>query len=111
MKTLPFSFLLILIPVFGRAQAQDTTSLPFAVTVGGQAATYKAGDAFAKLDKPVKNDAAIEVDSKAAMIIINATATNEKGEPTAGATPAVILLQNTNKGTLAGTMDKKTLAA
>jgi hypothetical protein len=111
MKILPFSFLIVLILGLSHVQAQDTTALPFAVSVGGQAATYKAGEPFAKLDKPVKSDAAIEVDSKAAMIIINATKSDEKGQPVAGAAPATILLQNTNKGTLAGTMDKQKLAS
>ncbi len=112
MKKISFSFLIILILGLCHVQAQDVPSaLPFAVTVGGQAATCKAGEPFAKLDKPVKNDDAIEVDSKAAMIIINASKVDEKGKPTAGATPATILLQGTNKGSLAGTMDKQKLAS
>lgn len=114
MKILPFAFLIALMPGLAVAQAQNTdipTALPFAVTIGGQAATYKAGEAFAKLDKPVKSDAAIEVDLNVPMIVINATASSEKGEPVPGAIPATILLQGTNKGTLAGTMDKKPLAA
>jgi len=85
--------------------------LPFAVSVGGQAAVYKAGEPFARLAKPVKNDAAIEVTTGAAMTIINVSKVNEKGEPVPGGSPAVILLQNTNKGSLAGTMDKQKLAA
>ena len=95
---------------FGRAQ--DDGSLPFAVNVGGQAATYKKGEAFAKVAKAVKNDAPIEVTAKAdPMIIINVNKVNAKGEPTPGAIPAIILLQGTNKGSLAGTMDKSKLAA
>ena len=94
------------------ARAQDATSLPFPVSVGGQAATYKKGEPFAKLAKPVKNDAPIEVTAKAdQMIIINVHKTDAKGAPAPGAQPAIILLQGTNKGTLAGTMDKQNIAA
>jgi hypothetical protein len=92
------------------AQAQDG-SLPFPVSIGGQAATYKAGEPFAKVAKSVKNDAAIEVSAKADMIIINVAKTNEKGEPEAGGQPAVILLQGTNKGALNQSMDKRKLEA
>lgn len=111
MKKLSFSILIIMILALVRVQAEDYSALPFPVSVGGNAAAYKAGEPFAKIDKAVKSDAAIEVDSKAAMIIINVTKADDKGQPESGATPAVILLQNTNKGTLAGTMDKKALAA
>lgn len=94
------------------ARAQDATSLPFPVSVGGQAATYKKGEPFAKLAKPVKNDAPLEVTAKAdQMIIINVHKTDAKGVPAPGAQPAIILLQGTNKGTLAGTMDKHKIAA
>ncbi|KAB2645314.1 MAG: hypothetical protein DVB27_10640 [Verrucomicrobia bacterium] len=94
------------------ARAQDATSLPFPVSVGGQAATYKKGEPFAKLAKPVKNDAPIEVTAKAdQMIIINVHKTDAKGTPAPGAQPAIILLQGTNKGTLAGTLDKQKNAA
>jgi hypothetical protein len=91
-------------------QAQDG-SLPFPVSIGGQAATYKAGDPFAKVAAQVKNDASIEVSAKAGTIIINVNKTNEKGEPEAGGQPAVILLQGTNKGALNQSMDKRKLAA
>jgi hypothetical protein len=91
-------------------QAQDG-SLPFPVSLGGQAATYKAGEPFAKVPKSVKSDAAIEVSAKADMIIINVNKTNEKGEPESGGQPAVILLQGTNKGALDKSMDKRKFAA
>ncbi len=91
-------------------RAQDDGALPFPVSVGGQAATYKKGEPFAKLAKQVKNDAALEVNAKGDPIIINVHKTNAKGEPVPGDTPAIILLQGTNKGTLAGTMDKSKLA-
>jgi hypothetical protein len=90
--------------------AQDG-SLPFAVSLGGQAATYKAGEPFAKVAKPVKSDAAIEVSAKADMIIINVNKTNEKGEPEGAGQPAVILLQGTNKSALDKSMDKRKFAA
>jgi hypothetical protein len=111
MKTFLLTFLSIVTTGLIGASAQDDGSLPFPVSVGGQAATYNKGDAFAKLAKPVKNDAAIEVTAKTdQMIIINVSKADEKGVPAAGAAPAVILLQGTNKGTLAGTMDKQKLA-
>ena len=111
MKTLLLTSLSILTLGLAAARAQDDGSLPFPVSIGGQAATYKKGEPFAKLAKPVKNDAPIEDTAKAdQMIIINVNKTNEKGEPAAGAAPAVILLQNTNKGSLAGTMDKQKIA-
>lgn len=101
------SLVLALLPV----QAQDGGSLPFPVSLGGQAATYQKGEAFAKVAKPVKNDAPIEVSVKGGeMIIINANKTNAKGEPVQGGTPAIILLQGTTKGALDGTMDKQKLA-
>ena len=111
MKTLLLILALITTSLF-TARAQDATSLPFPVSVGGQAATYKKGEPFAKLAKPVKNDAPLEVTAKAdRMIIINVHKTDAKGAPAPGAQPAIILLQGTNKGTLAGTMDKQKIAA
>jgi hypothetical protein len=112
MKTLLLAFLSIITTGLVGAHAQDDGSLPFPVSLGGQAATYNKGEAFAKLAKPVKNDAAIEITAKAdQMIIINVNKTDDKGAPAADGQPAVIILQNTNKGTLAGTMDKQKLAA
>ena len=112
MKTLLLAFLSIVTAGLVSARAQDDGSLPFPVSLGGQAATLNKGEAFAKVAKPVKNDAAIEVTAKAdQMIIINVNKTDAKGTPAAGAQPAIIILQNTNKGTLAGTMDKQKLAA
>ncbi len=93
------------------SHAQDGGSLPFPVSLGGQAATYKKGEPFAKVAKAVKNDAAIEVTAKGNPIIINVNKTDAKGQPAPGGTPAIILLQGTNKGSLAGTMDKSKLAA
>ena len=112
MKTLLLALVSIVTTGLVTARAQDDGSLPFPVSLGGQAATYNKGEPFAKVAKAVKNDAAIEVTAKAdQMIIINVNKTDEKGAPAAGVQPAIIILQNTNKGTLAGTMDKQKLAA
>ena len=111
MKTFLLALFSLLSVGLVASQAQDYSALPFAVTVGGQAATYNKGEPFAKLAKPVKNDAAIEVTAAGNPIIINVAKTNAKGEPAQGASPAIILLQGTNKGSLAGTMDKQKLAA
>jgi hypothetical protein len=112
MKTLLLAFLSIVTTGLVSARAQDDGSLPFGVSLGGQAATLKKGEAFAKVANPVKNDAAIEVAAKAdGTIIINVGKTDDKGAPVAGGQPAIIILQSTNKGTLAGTMDKQKLAA
>ena len=66
-------------------------SLPFPVSVGGQAA--KDGTPFAKIENPVAADAELSVQSKDGMIIVNVNAVNAKNEPVPGSTPAVILLQ------------------
>jgi hypothetical protein len=84
-------------------------SLPFPVSVGGQAA--KDGTPFAKIENPVAADAELSVDTKSDMIIVNVGAVNAKNEPAEGATPAVILLRNKTKTTLDKTMDNKKLAA
>jgi hypothetical protein len=92
------------------ANAQGDGRLPFAVSLGGQAATYKKGEPYAKIAKPVKSDAAIDVAATGKMIIINVNKTDAKGQPATDSSPAVILLQGTNKGSLDGTMDKSKLA-
>lgn len=112
MKTLLLALVSIVTTGLVSTPAHDDGSLPFPVSLGGQAATYAKGEPFAKVAKAVKNDAAIEVTAAAdQMIIINVNKTDAKGAPAAGAQPAIIILQNTNKGTLAGTMDKQKLAA
>lgn len=84
--------------------------LPFAVTVGDQKATHKPGEAFAQIDTAVAADAALSVDSKADLIIVNVHKQGADGQPDQAAQPAIILLQGTSKGTLAQTMDKQKLA-
>ena len=84
-------------------------SLPFPVSVGGQAA--KDGTPFPKIENPVAALAELSVQSKDAMIIVNVNAVNAKNEPVPGSTPAVILLQGKTKTNLDKTMDGKKLAA
>ena len=82
-------------------------SLPFPVSVGGQAA--KDGTPFAKIENPVAADAELSVQSKDGMIIVNVNAVNAKNVPVPGSTPAVILLQGKTKTNLDKTMDGKKL--
>jgi len=84
-------------------------SLPFPVSVGGQAA--KDGAPFAKIENPVAADAELSVESKDGMIIVNVNAVNAKNEPVPASAPAVILLQGKTKTNLDKTMDGKKLAA
>ncbi len=84
-------------------------SLPFPVSVGGQAA--KEGTPFPKIQNPVAADAELSIQSKDAMIIVNVHPVNAKNEPVPGSTPAVILLQGKTKTNLDKTMDGKKLAA
>ena len=84
-------------------------SLPFPVSVAGQAA--KDGMPFAKIESPVTADAELSVQSKDAMIIVNVTPVNAKSEPIPGSTPAVILLQGKTKTNLDKTIDGKKLPA
>ena len=84
-------------------------SLPFPVSVGGQAA--KDGTPFAKIEHPVAADAELSIQSKDGMIIVNVHAVNAKNEQVPDSTPAVILLQGKSKTNLDKTMDGKKLAA
>jgi hypothetical protein len=106
MKRLPLLFILSAAFAYGLF-ASD--SLPFSVSVGGQAA--KDGTPFAKIENPVAADAELSVESKDGMIIVNVHAVNAKNEPVPGSTPAVILLQGKTKTNLGKTMDGKKLAA
>lgn len=111
MKTFLLALLSVLFLGLGLSRAQDYSALPFPVSLGGQAAAYKKGEPFAKIANAVKNDAAIEVTATGNPIIINVNKTDANGQPAPGASPAVILLQGTTKGSLAGTMDKQKFAA
>ena len=84
-------------------------SLPFLVSIGGQAA--KDGTPFAKIEHPVAADAELAVESKSDMIIVNVNMVTAKNEPVQGSTPAVILLQGKTKTTIDKTMDGKKLPA
>jgi len=64
-----------------------SNSLPFPVSVGGQAA--KDGTPFAQIENPVSADAELSVQSKDGMIIVTVNAVNAKNEPVPGSTPAV----------------------
>jgi len=83
-------------------------SLPFPVSLGGQAA--KDGTPFAKIENPVAANAELAVESKSDMIIVNVNLVNAKNEPVPGSTPAVILLQGKTKTTIDKTMDGKKLS-
>lgn len=109
MKNIAVRFFAALV-LFSSAALANDGPLPFAVTVGDQAATHKAGEAFAQLDKPVAADAALTVDTKADLTIVNVHKAGADGQPDPAGQPAIILLQGTSKGTLAQTMDKQTLA-
>ncbi len=91
--------------------AQATTPLPFPVSLGGIAATAEAGKPFAAVDKPVAADAEISVGVQADMVIINATKTGPDGSPVPGSQPSIIILQKSQTGSLAKTMDQQKLAA
>lgn len=84
-------------------------SLPFGVTLGGQAA--KDGSPFASIEKPVANNAELVVAGKADLIIVNVSPADDKGNPKEGATPVVILLQGASKTTLDKTLDGQKLAS
>ncbi len=93
------------------AHSEEVVSLPFSVSIGGQPAKAKDNSAnYATIEKPVAANAALEVGAKGDMIIINVVAASDKGVPTEGATPAIILIQGDNKTTLDKTMDGKKLA-
>ncbi len=95
-------------PVSGDALfASD--SLPFPVSLGGQAA--KDGTPFAKIENPVAADAELAVESKSDMIIVNVNMVTAKNEPVQGSTPAVILLEGKTKTNIDKTMDGKKLPA
>lgn len=110
MKHLILSLLALLGITTGNLHAQDDGPLPFTVTVGGQAATHKKGEAFAKVAEPVAANAELSVGVKADLIIANVAKAKADGTPEEGATPTVILLQNTSKTTLDQTMDKSKFA-
>lgn len=112
MKKIRNGMLLTLLAGFASLSALHAEgSLPFAVNLGGQAATYKSGEAFAKLEKPVAANAPLSVAVKSEMTIINVHKLKADGTTDETAQPAIILLQGTDKGSLDQTMDKQKLPA
>jgi hypothetical protein len=111
MKSIVVLLLSALLPVMCFAQPDSSGPLPFAVKIGGEAAQAKAGAAFARIEKAVPADAAIEIATKGAdMSIINVVAADAKGTPKEGATPVVLIIQSGTTTTLDKTMDKQKLA-
>jgi len=97
-------------PAPAAAPAAAADALPFSVSIGGQAAKAASPNApYAALDKPVAADAEIVLGAEADMVIINVFPSDAKGNAKEGATPAIIIINKGEKGTLASTMDKKKL--
>src|SRR5713101_3692151 len=84
-------------------------SLPFPVSLGGQAA--KDGTPFARIENPVAADAELAVELKSDMIIVNVNMVTAKNEPVQGSEPGVILLEGKTKTYIDKTMDRKKLPA
>jgi hypothetical protein len=83
-------------------------TLPFGVTIGGNAATVKPPlDQFGTLPGPVPADAPFSVDATADSIIINAFPCDANGNVASDVQPVVILLQNATSGRLNNTIDGK----
>jgi hypothetical protein len=106
------SLAILLLAGISAGTAAAEGPLPFEVKVGDQTATYKAGEPFAQIEKPVAADAAISIGNKAEMTIVNVHKTAADGTtPDQATQPAIIIFQGTNKGTLDQTMDKQKLSA
>ena len=93
--------------------ATAATVLPFPVKVGGKAAVLaKDSDVVAVIADPVAADAELEagVASNIPMVIINAFPSDATGTVKDGASPFIILAQNTNKVKISATMEGKPLA-
>ncbi|HEX8281409.1 MAG TPA: hypothetical protein VF551_08530 [Chthoniobacterales bacterium] len=110
-KKIAAFFALALLPILAFGQANESSTLPFSVSVGGAKARVIGADAvFATLEKPVAPDAPIELGTKGTeMAIINVVAADEKGTPKEGAIPAIIVIQSGTKTSLDKTMDGKKL--
>ncbi len=106
---------LVLPPNKSSGEDKKRSSLyPFDVTLAGQTAQIE-GDpeyaVFAKIAKPVSNDAEMVLDTEAETIFVNIFRCNENGEVSrADSTKAkVIMAPNTTKVKLNATMDKSVL--
>jgi hypothetical protein len=96
-------------PVSGDALFESDDSLPFPVSLDGQAA--KDGTPFAKIENPVAADAELAVESKSDMIIVNVHMLTAKNEPVQDSEPTVILLEGKTKTNIDKTIDGKKLSA
>ena len=108
---LPMFLFVFVFLAMGAAAEDDFTPVPFPVKIGGQSAKAEKGKTFGQIADPVAADAELEVEIKdKAMVIVNFFPTDAAGKPRAGATPAILMLQNNNKGTINKTLDGKALA-
>jgi hypothetical protein len=95
-------------PLLSKGIAADV--LPFDVSIGGQKAVLSSSKAiFASIPNPVPNNADVRVHQDTQTVIINVFSCDEKGNPTDGAAPAILMLQGKASGTMAETLDKKPL--
>jgi hypothetical protein len=86
-------------------------TLPFGVTIGGQAARIKPPlDQFGTLSGPVAADAVISVNARVDSVIINAFPCDVSGNVDSGAQPAIMVMQKTTSAKLSDTLDQKALA-
>lgn len=103
-KIIVMSFVLVL----GLSALAFASSLPFGVSVGGQAAEV-VNEAYAKVPGPVAADAAIVCDVSADMIIINVFPSDDAGNVDSSAQAKIIMIQGGNSAGLNQTMDGSTL--
>ncbi len=104
-----FLALMVSLGINSGLSGADDEALPFAVEIGGQTATCKAGESVGRLVNPVKSNAVIVVTTKSKTIEIKVTAV-DANDAQVGATPAWIQILGTNRGTLAETKDRKKIA-
>lgn len=92
-------------------RAEERPSVyPFDVTLGGNKAEVKPGNAiFAEVPKPVTDDAVLALDKEVPMLILNAFPCKEDGSVEEGQPAAIIFAQKVKEVKLDATMDKKKL--
>jgi len=90
---------------------KESQALAFPVSVGGQAAKPVAAGTHATIADPVAANATVTVGVDAETVIVNIFPSDEKGTVDSGATPKIIVAQNTRSFSLDQTMDKTTLTA
>lgn len=89
--------------------AQDI--LPFGVSIGGQAAAKKDGDAnFAHLPGPVASGAAMAVKGATGQVIVNIFPSDAKGAVAQGAAPEILLFDAKESKSINENMNKKKIA-